>query len=919
MELPKQYTPKEVEKKWYALWEKNHYFTPSIDNKVKRDQRFTIVIPPPNVTGILHMGHALNNSIQDILIRYERMRGKKALWVPGVDHAGIATQNVVEKKLTKSKKTRHDLGREKFIDEVWQWKEEHGSTIVKQLRRLGASCDWTRERFTMDEGLSHAVREAFVTLYERGLIYRGNYIINWCPRCHTALSDEEAAHKDLTGALYHIQYPLADNPAVKVEVATTRPETMLGDTAVAVHPDDERYRHLIGKSVMLPLMNRKIPVIADEFVDPKFGTGVVKVTPAHDPNDFAFQGRHPEVAVINILNENGTINENGGPYKDLDRFKARKRVIEDLEKLSLFVKEEKHQHAVGHCYRCDTIVEPYLSKQWFVKMKPMAEKAIRAYRKGETKFVPERWNKVYLSWLENIRDWCISRQIWWGHQIPVWYCDSGVIASAEGARQSPHKKIASPPKADRNDKCQEPIVSRKDITECPHCGSKKIVRDPDVLDTWFSSWLWPFSTLGWPDQTKDLDYFYPTSVLVTAPEIIFFWVARMVMAGLEFTGQVPFHTIYIHGTVRTDSGQKMSKSLGNAIDPLVVIDEMGADALRFSILRLTASGQDAYLSRQKFELGRNFTNKIWNASRFVLMNFEQAGPFEIKTPKLSNIDKWILTDLSETAQKIDKLMGEYRFNDVAGTLYDFFWGSFCDWYVELTKPVLKGEEGEERSQTVRSVLAIVLDQALRLLHPLMPFVTEEIWQQLKHFAKDKRFAFDSLMVAPWQAARENFSFTKEADEVRLFQEAVVGVRDIRTRLGISPKEKISVQIAASEPSTLAQVKRFETEIKHLTNTADIFWHSKLKKESGMIGKVYAHMEIYVANVPEANIKQEESKTRKRIQELENYIKSIDQKLSNQNFVARAPQELVEEQHEKKSAALKELSSHQENLALLSGK
>ncbi|MBI4372945.1 MAG: valine--tRNA ligase, partial [Candidatus Omnitrophica bacterium] len=621
-ELPSRYDSKTVETKWYSLWEKSGYFTPKIDPQKKP---FTIVIPPPNVTGILHMGHALNHTIQDILIRWQRMRGVPTLWVPGVDHAGIATQNVVEKKLAQEGKNRHQLGREKFIEAVWKWKEEYGSTIVKQLRRLGASCDWLRERFTMDDMLSRAVREAFVTLYERGLIYRGDYIINWCPRCQTALSDEEAVHQEIEGALYYIKYPIASTvpgtagtgspnlsnlsrnvPGTVIDyvvVATTRPETMLGDTAVAINPKDERYQHLRGKKVILALLNRTIPVIEDEFVDPDFGTGIVKVTPAHDPNDFAMGTRH-KLQFLNVLNPDGTINQNGGPYQGLDRLEARKKIVHDLEAQGLFVKRVSHGHAVGHCYRCHTIVEPYLSKQWFVKMKPLAEKALKAHREGKVKFYPERWNKVYVGWLENIRDWCISRQIWWGHQIPVWYC-------ANCANKHSNKGI---------------IVTRQDLDKCPVCGSRELKRDPDVLDTWFSSWLWPFSTLGWPssgaaslpEKAEDLSYFYPTSVLVTAQEIIFFWVARMMMAGLEFMAEVPFHSVFIHGTVRVEGGKKMSKSLGNIIDPIEVIDEMGADALRFSLMMLAAT--DVYLSREKFEMGRNFTNKIWNATRFVLTN-----------------------------------------------------------------------------------------------------------------------------------------------------------------------------------------------------------------------------------------------------------------------------------------------------------
>ncbi len=917
MEFPPKYNSKEAESKWYSFWEKEGFFTPKVDSKVPRDKRYTIVIPPPNVTGILHMGHALNNTVQDILIRFERMRGKTTLWVPGVDHAGIATQNVVEKKLAKLGKTRHALGREKFIEEVWKWKEEHGSTIVRQLRRLGASCDWTRERFTMDEGLSRAVREAFVLLYERGLIYQGDYIINWCPRCQTALSDEEAAHKEIEGSLYHIRYPLekAVGEVDHLVVATTRPETMLGDTAVAVNPKDTRYQHLIGKRAILPLVNRPIPIIADDFVDPDFGTGLVKVTPAHDPNDFAFQSRHPEIGLINILNPDGTVNENGGSYKGLDRFEARKQVVHDLESKELLVKRVSHLHAVGHCYRCHTVVEPYLSKQWFVKMKPMAEKALKAYREGKTKFVPDRWNKVYLNWLEGIRDWCISRQIWWGHQIPVWYCEEckSTVHSPQPTEKSVDCRLST------IDSKKGVIVSHTTPKECPTCGNKNLTQDPDVLDTWFSSWLWPFSTLGWPEKTKDLDHFYPTSVLVTAPEIIFFWVARMIMAGLEFTGEVPFHTIYIHGTVRTDTGQKMSKSLGNAIDPLTVIDEIGADALRFSIVMLTASGQDAYLSREKFELGRNFTNKIWNASRFVLTNFKENEKHKLSFSNLSLDDKWILMELQETIQKVTKSIEEFRFNDAATALYQFFWSAFCDWYIELTKPVLNGEEGNlNRQATVRSVLALVLEQFFEMLHPFMPFLSEEIWNRLKEYVDDSSFEKSSVMLSSWPKPNPSFHFKEEAREVALFQEAVTGIRDIRARLGISPKEKLDVVITSRDSGTLKRVRQFESQITHLTNIVHIEWMDQVKKSTGMIGKVFTDMEIFVTGVPQANLTQEQEKTKKKIEELEAYIKSLGEKLANQNFVARAPEEIVTDMREKKEAAEKELLAHRENLAMLQG-
>ncbi len=955
-ELPSRYDSKAVESKWYALWEKSGYFTPAVDPKKKA---FTIVIPPPNVTGILHMGHALNNTIQDILIRWRRMSGDPTLWVPGVDHAGIATQNVVEKKLAKEGKTRHQLGREKFVEAVWKWKEEHGSTIVRQLRRLGASCDWTRERFTMDEGLSRAVQESFVTLYERGLIYRGDYIINWCPRCQTALSDEEAVHREIEGALYYIKYPI-ENSKDHITLATTRPETMLGDTAVAINPKDERYKNLRGKKVILPLLNRVIPVIEDDFVDPDFGTGIVKVTPAHDPNDFAMGARH-KLPIVNVMNPDGMINEHGGPYQGLDRFEARKRIVHDLENQNLFVKRVSHGHAVGHCYRCHTIVEPYLSKQWFVKMKPLAEKALKAHLEGKVKFYPERWNKVYVSWLENIRDWCISRQIWWGHQIPVWYCEGTEKCLLD---------------------CKKPIVSRKDPTECPACGSKNIKRDPDVLDTWFSSWLWPFSTLGWPpsgaasppDRPSDLEYFYPTSTLVTAQEIIFFWVARMIMAGLEFLGEVPFQNVFIHGTVRVEGGQKMSKSLGNIIDPLEIIDEMGADALRFSLMMLAAT--DVYLSREKFEMGRNFTNKIWNATRFVMSNVghseadviparfsaKQSGgsaispggkresmdprlkhmrlcrsaapphsgmtnvPFAQDDTNLSAIDKWILTELDHAAEEINECFKNFRFNEAANVVYHFFWSSFCDWYLELVKAVLQGKESPERKPTVQAVLVYVLERSMRLLHPFMPFISEEIWHLLKERIKSQKgdrqevlsvpLFESSIMLTSWPSPSFKGKFEKEVSNVQIFQDTVVGVRDLRTRLGLKPNETLpDVRIGTKSKEAAESINEFKSQISFLARVSKISVERQIKKESGMIGRVYSDVEIFVAGLSLENLKAEEERTQKKIAELEGVIHGIETRLSDSKFVSNAPGEVVEKERTREEDLAKQLAAYRENLNL----
>ncbi len=859
IELDKTYNPKEVETKWYETWEKSGYFKPVIDPAKKP---FVIVIPPPNVTGILHMGHALNNTIQDILIRWHRMRQEPTLWVPGTDHAGIATQNVVEKKLAKQDKTRHDFSREEFLKEVWKWKEEHGSTIVRQLRRLGSSCDWSRERFTMDPVLSKAVREAFVRLYEKGLIYQGYRIINWCPRCHTALSDEEAPHKDTEGMLYYIKYPVKGKKDEHVTVATTRPETMLGDTAVAVNPNDERYKNIWKEKIILPLVNREMSVIQDEFVDPDFGSGIVKVTPAHDPNDFEMGTRH-KLEFINVLNPDGTINEKGGKYAGMDRFKARKQIVEDLEAQDLLVKKVSHLHAVGHCYRCHTVIEPYYSKQWFVKMKPLAEMAAKVVREDKVKFVPDRWTKVYLNWMDNIRDWCISRQIWWGHQIPVWYCE---------------KK-----------ECK-PAVSRENLTKCPACGSAKLKQDEDVLDTWFSSWLWPFSTLGWPEKTPDLKYFYPTSDLVTASEIIFFWVARMIMAGCEFMGQEPFHTVNIHGTIRTETGQKMSKSLGNIIDPLDVIDHVGADALRFSLMMITGAGQDAFLSPEKFEIGRNFANKIWNACRFAFMNLktESFDSFDITTAELKQLDtkdQWILSRLNQTIEETGRALESYRFNDACSAIYHFFWHDFCDWYVELSKPKFS-----------EKVFLHVLEKSLRLLHPLMPFQTEEIWQKIKPLTK--KDLGKTIMLAAWPEVRREHIFTAAVEKMELLQEAVFILRNFRAENEIDPKKGIHVAIDG------APFKDLESEIKLLTRTDEISFKPDVRgwlKVGVVLGSVFYVDAKHDIDIPKRRKSVEES-----VKKLEGYLKALDSKLSNEDFKARAPKEVYEGEMKKRDESLQKL-------------
>jgi len=920
--LDKQYNSKEVERKWYRLWEEKGFFRPATDHGRKTaGKSYAIVIPPPNVTGILHMGHALNNSIQDILVRWNRMRGRDTLWVPGVDHAGIATQNVVEKKLAKEKKTRWDLGREKFLEEVWKWKHDHGSTITRQLRRLGASCDWTRERFTMDEGLSKAVREAFVTLYERGLIYRGNYIINWCPRCQTALSDEEAAHKDVQGGLYHIKYPIAgkSGPYEKmgedhIVVATTRPETMLGDTAVAIHPKDPRYQHLIGKKVILPLVNREIPVITDEFVDPEFGTGMVKVTPAHDPNDFAMGHRH-NLEQVNVMTPDGKINENGGPYKGMDRFEARKKILVDLEAQGLFIKRDSHLHAVGHCYRCDTVVEPYLSKQWFVKMQPLAEKALKAHEQGKTVFYPDRWTKVYLNWLRGIRDWCISRQIWWGHQIPAWHC--AYCAKDDGNRMTDEVKKDLASSSVHHSSSKGITVAREKPSKCPTCGGTDLKQDPDVLDTWFSSWLWPFSTLGWPEKTEDLKKFYPTSDLVTAPEIIFFWVARMIMAGLEFMLEVPFRQIYIHGTVRAASGLKMSKSLGNSIDPLEVIEEMGADALRYSLVMLSA--QDVFLSREKFEVGRNFANKVWNACRFVLMQLgdlkdASADPGQFKQSELSLPSRWILSRLEERTAAVEKHLGQFGLAQAASDLYHFVWDDFCDWYIELAKPMIQSADPSLKLQT-QKVLFYVTEKILRLLQPFMPFITEEIWQTFKQKASDAKAWPETLMFAGWPHTENPvFRDTAAQKAIGLLQDAVGGIRDLRTRFQIAPQNKLKAVIACKEQATREVLRQFEREVKALARLETLEITGEFKKQGAMVANAFADFNVFVSLEGILDLEEEKKRLRKKIAETGQWIENIRKKIENPSFAEKAPKEILEKEKEKLNDAKSLLLSFQTQLA-----
>ncbi|MDQ4149681.1 MAG: valine--tRNA ligase [Actinomycetota bacterium] len=852
--VPKVYDPKEVEGRLYEKWESEGYFGAQPDSS-KRP--FCIVIPPPNVTGILHIGHALDNTLQDVLIRFKRMQGFATLWVPGTDHAGIATQNVVERELREQGLTRHDLGREKFVERVWEWKKEYGTRIIQQLKRLGASCDWSRERFTMDPGLSTAVRKVFVDLYNEGLIYRGNRIINWCPRCETALSDIEVNHSDYEGRLDRFRYDFEDGSG-GLSVATTRLETMLGDTAVAVHPDDERYREVIGKRLIHPFSGRLIPVVADRAVDPSFGTGAVKVTPAHDATDFDIAGRH-DLPALNIFDGTAHVNSNGGQFAGMDRFEAREEVRKALEGKGLFEGSTPHRYAIGRCSRCNTIVEPWLSEQWFVKMRPLAAPAIAAVKDGRTRFYPERWAKYYLNWMEDIRDWCISRQLWWGHRIPVWYCDNG------------HRWAAL-----------------EDPTRCAECGSEKIVQDPDVLDTWFSSQLWPFSTLGWPDQTPDLQYFYPTSVLVTGYEIIHLWVARMMMAGLKFMHEVPFGWVYVHGIVRDAQGRKMSKSIGNVIDPLELIDEYGTDALRFTLAE-HATGQDIFLHTEWVAGSRNFANKLWNASRFVLTN---AGDEKLAAlpprDRWKLADRWILSRLNATAREVTGRLESFEVAAAARSIYEFTWGQFCDWYIEAAKPRLYSDDPAAR-QDVLQVLMFVLDQALRLAHPIMPFVTEEIWQRLPI-----KGVAPSIMVAAWPESDPGYDDPAAEETFSRIQEVVSTIRSFRSEYRVDPRAEIRVR-ASTEDSSLARALEGERElITHLARLSDITVGKPVEDGSGA-RLVAGPVDVLIPLEGVVEVGEESARLQRALANARQEIDRLSRKLADEKFVSRAPEQVVTEQ------------------------
>ncbi|MDR6226436.1 valine--tRNA ligase [Desmospora profundinema] len=856
--LPSAYNPREAEEKWYDFWLEGGFFQAGKDPNKKT---YTIVIPPPNVTGNLHIGHALNNTLQDVLIRWKRMKGYDALWLPGMDHAGIATQARVEARLREEGVSRHELGREKFLEHVWDWKEHYALAIREQWRKMGLSLDYSRERFTLDEGLSKAVREVFVRLYEKGLIYRGQYIINWDPQARTALSDIEVIHKEVEGKLYHMEYPLKNGNG-HIRVATTRPETMLGDTAVAVHPEDERYRHLVGQTVVLPVIGREIPIVADEHVDPAFGSGAVKITPAHDPNDFEIGQRHDLPHVL-VMDETGTMNDQAGPYEGLDRFECRKRIVKDLKEAGVLVQVETHVHSVGHSERSGAVVEPYLSTQWFVKMKPLAERAIANTRSGEgVRFVPDRFEKIYSHWIENIRDWCISRQLWWGHRIPAWYCGD----------------------------CGTMIVNRNDPDTCPQCGSVNLTQDDDVLDTWFSSALWPFSTLGWPDDTEDLKRYYPTDVLITGYDIIYFWVARMIFTALEFTDEKPFRDVLITGLVRDAEGRKMSKSLGNGVDPMEVIEKYGADAMRFMLSTGGTPGNDQRFRWERVESARNFANKIWNASRFALMHLEgmKAQDLKLEGP-FSTADRWILHRLNETTAEVTRQLNRYDFGEAGQVLYRFIWDDMCDWYIEWAKLPLYGED-EEAKQTTRAVLAHVLDQSLRLLHPFMPYLTEEIWQYLPVEGK-------SISVAAWPQRNDAYESPDSVREMKLLIEAIRLIRNIRAEMEVPPKKEVDLLVKGDE-EVLAIFRRNEAAIHRLSGVGRMEASPDLERPARAMSGVVTGAELFLPLEGLIDVEQTVAKLEAEWKKWDREVKRVEGKLSNANFVHKAPASIVEEERKK---------------------
>ncbi len=876
VELSRTYDPKDFEDRIYKAWKEKGEFAPSASDK----EHFSVVMPPPNVTGILHMGHALNNSLQDIIVRYHRMLGQPTLWVPGTDHAGIATQNVVERQLQKEGLRRQDLGREKFLERTWQVKEKHHDIIKGQLEKMGCSCDWDHERFTMDEGLSRAVREAFVTLYERGLIYKGKYLVNYCPKCGTALADDEVEYENVPGKLYDVRYPYADGSGY-ITVATTRPETMFGDTAVAVNPDDERYKDIVGKELLLPLTERRIPIISDRFVAMDFGTGMVKITPAHDPNDFECGKRHG-LEAINLLNPDGTLNENVPErYRGMMAEEARKLVVEDLEKGGYLVKVTDHAHDVGHCYRCHTTVEPYLSEQWFVSMRGLADKALAAWRNGDIEFFPKRWENTYAHWMENIRDWCISRQLWWGHRIPVWYCKD----------------------------CGKMIVSRTDPDECPECHGHQLEQESDVLDTWFSSWLWPFSTLGWPDKTPDLERFFPTNTLVSAYDIIFFWISRMIMASEEFLGRAPFHDIVITGLVRDIKGRKMSKSLGNGIDPLEVIDRYGADAMKFTLCYLAAQGQDVMIDMDSFRLGSRFANKIWNATRYLLMNLEGRNLVEIDRSRLTIMDRWIYSAFNRAAKTIEEAMRGYHFNEAAQAIYSFFWNDFCDWYVEASKPRLLNGSDEEKDLQA-SILMDVLERSMRLMHPFLSFLTEEIYQKLPNHHGD-------VISAPYPVFDVSLE-DKEAEAMAtLLQESARVVRAARSNLQIGPEKKLKVVVRIEEGDKAAFLRSEASLLASFMGASSVIIDTSASEDvSGAFPAAAVGFEAFVFVRDAIDVDAEMARLENELKKAEALLEASEKKLSNENFLSHAKPEAVEKEKGKKAEAEERIAKAREHMDLL---
>ena len=862
-DIAKTYNPAEVEDRIYDFWVKGNYFHAEVDQNKKP---YTIVIPPPNITGQLHMGHALDNTLQDILIRFRRMQGYSALWMPGTDHASIATEAKIVEAMKAEGLTKEDIGREEFLNRAWAWRDKFGSRIISQLKKLGSSCDWERERFTLDEGCSKAVKEVFVRLYQKGLIYRGERIINWCPHCKTSISDAEVTYEEKEGSFWHLRYPLTDGSGY-VELATTRPETMMGDTAVAVHPDDERYKDIIGKTVTLPIMNREIPVVADEYVEMDFGTGVVKITPAHDPNDFEVGLRH-NLPVINIMTDQAVINEQGGKYCGMDRYTARKAVVKDLEEGGFLVKVEPMKHNVGSCYRCNSVVEPRVSKQWFVKMEPLAKPAIDTVKNGEIKLIPARFEKTYYNWMENIKDWCISRQLWWGHRIPAWYC------------------------AD----CGEVIVSKTDVDNCPKCGSKNVSQDEDTLDTWFSSALWPFSTLGWPEENLDLKYFYPTSTLVTGYDIIFFWVARMIFSGLEYTGKAPFNTVLFHGIVRDDQGRKMSKSLGNGIDPLEEIDKYGADALRFTLATGNTPGNDMRYSSDRVSASRNFANKIWNAARFLLMNLSDNEPAPHIPDNLSIEDKWILSKFNRLVRDVTDNLDKFELGLAVAKLYDFIWDVFCDWYIELAKTKL-GSGDEETAKTARAVLVYVFSETLKLLHPFMPFITEEIWQALPHSG-------ESIMVSKWPEYREDLAFETEEENFQIIMDAIRAIRNRRNEMNVPPSKKAKVVIVSDRAELFESCVSF---IERLAYASEALCDDNYNPD-GAVTIVTNAATIYIPMKELMDFSKELERLEKELAKANEDKEFFEKKLNNPGFVAKAPEKVVFAQKEQLAKVLEKIEN-----------